>query len=120
MSLRACRLGCGMDGGINLGKAEGRRPVRCRRQRLQRWSGLLPSQEHKDASPLDLLRIPPKVGVLGRGVCVDKLSMAELLNNRAAAEAVIASLPPLISPVKKASRVEVRASHQKGSQGALL
>ena len=29
-------------------------------------------------------------------------------------------LPPLISPVKKASRVEVRASHQKGSQGALL
>ncbi len=31
-----------------------------------------------------------------------------------------ANLPPLISPVKKASRVEVRASHQKGSQGALL
>lgn len=31
-----------------------------------------------------------------------------------------ASLPPLISPVKKASRVETRASHQKGSQGALL
>ena len=29
-------------------------------------------------------------------------------------------LPPLISPVKKASRVEVRASHQKGAQGALL
>lgn len=29
-------------------------------------------------------------------------------------------LQPLISPVKKASRVEVRASHQKGSQGALL
>ena len=27
-------------------------------------------------------------------------------------------LPPLISPVKKASRVETRASHQKGSQGA--
>ena len=29
-------------------------------------------------------------------------------------------LTPLISPVKKASRVEVRASHQKGAQGALL
>jgi site-specific DNA-methyltransferase (adenine-specific) len=28
-------------------------------------------------------------------------------------------LPPLISPVKKANRVETRASHQKGSQGAL-
>jgi hypothetical protein len=29
-------------------------------------------------------------------------------------------LPPLISPVKKASRVETRVSHQKGAQGALL
>jgi site-specific DNA-methyltransferase (adenine-specific) len=29
-------------------------------------------------------------------------------------------LPPLISPVKKASRVETRASHQKGAQGELL
>jgi site-specific DNA-methyltransferase (adenine-specific) len=29
-------------------------------------------------------------------------------------------LPPLISPVKKASRVETRVSHQKGSQGELL
>ncbi len=29
-------------------------------------------------------------------------------------------LPPLISPVKKASRVETRASHQKRAQGALL
>ncbi len=29
-------------------------------------------------------------------------------------------LPPLISPVKKAARVETRASHQKGSQGSLL
>jgi DNA modification methylase len=29
-------------------------------------------------------------------------------------------LPPLISPVKKASRVEMRASHQKGAQGELL
>jgi site-specific DNA-methyltransferase (adenine-specific) len=29
-------------------------------------------------------------------------------------------LPPLISPVKKASRVETRASHQKGAQAALL
>lgn len=31
-----------------------------------------------------------------------------------------ADLPPLISPVKKASRVETRVSHQKDSQGALL
>lgn len=29
-------------------------------------------------------------------------------------------LPPLVSPVKKAARVETRASHQKGAQGALL
>jgi site-specific DNA-methyltransferase (adenine-specific) len=29
-------------------------------------------------------------------------------------------LPPLISPVKKASRVETRASHKPGAQGALL
>ena len=29
-------------------------------------------------------------------------------------------LPPLVSPVKKATRVETRASHQKGAQGALL
>ena len=29
-------------------------------------------------------------------------------------------LPPLISPVKKASRVEIRASHKPGAQGALL
>jgi hypothetical protein len=29
-------------------------------------------------------------------------------------------LPPLISPVKKAARVETRASHQKGAQGSLL
>ena len=30
------------------------------------------------------------------------------------------NLPPLISPVKKASRVETRVSHQKGAQGELL
>jgi hypothetical protein len=29
-------------------------------------------------------------------------------------------LPPLISPVKKAARVETRASHKPGAQGALL
>ncbi len=29
-------------------------------------------------------------------------------------------LPPLISPVKKASRVETRTTHQKGSQGSLI
>jgi site-specific DNA-methyltransferase (adenine-specific) len=29
-------------------------------------------------------------------------------------------LPPLISPVKKASRVEVRASHKPGAQGSLI
>ncbi len=29
-------------------------------------------------------------------------------------------LPPLISPVKKAARVETRVSHQKGAQGELL
>jgi hypothetical protein len=30
------------------------------------------------------------------------------------------ALHPLISPVKKASRVETRVSHQKDAQGALL
>ncbi len=30
------------------------------------------------------------------------------------------SLPPLISPVKKAARVETRVSHQKDSQGSLI
>lgn len=29
-------------------------------------------------------------------------------------------LPPLISPVKKATRVETRVSHQKGAQGSLI
>jgi len=29
-------------------------------------------------------------------------------------------LPPLISPVKKASRVETRKSHQPGAQGGLF
>ena len=29
-------------------------------------------------------------------------------------------LPPLISPVKKAARVETRVSHQKGAQGSLI
>lgn len=29
-------------------------------------------------------------------------------------------LPPLISPVKKASRVETRASHKSGAQGSLI
>lgn len=29
-------------------------------------------------------------------------------------------LPPLLSPVKKASRVEMRASHQRGAQGSLI
>ncbi|MBS3928062.1 MAG: hypothetical protein KGZ65_06370, partial [Sphingomonadales bacterium] len=29
-------------------------------------------------------------------------------------------LPPLLSPVKKAARVETRASHQTDSQGSLL
>ena len=30
------------------------------------------------------------------------------------------SLPPLISPVKKAARVETRVSHQKDLQGSLI
>lgn len=29
-------------------------------------------------------------------------------------------LPPVLSPTKRASRVEMRASHQAGAQGALL
>lgn len=29
-------------------------------------------------------------------------------------------LPPLISPVKKAARVETRASHKPGAQGELI
>ena len=65
---------------INFGKAEGRDPVRCRRQRLQRWSRLLPSQEHKDASPLDVCGDAPKVGALGQGGQVNKLFYGDNLD----------------------------------------
>lgn len=50
----------------------------------------------------------------GRFPAMQFVTLAELF------QGLKPKLPPLISPVKKASRVETRASHQKGAQGALL
>jgi site-specific DNA-methyltransferase (adenine-specific) len=50
----------------------------------------------------------------GRFPALQFVTLAELMMGRKP------NLPPLISPVKKAARVETRASHQKGSQGSLL
>jgi site-specific DNA-methyltransferase (adenine-specific) len=50
----------------------------------------------------------------GRFPAMQVVTIAELIHGPKP------KLPPLISPVKKASRVETRASHQKGSQGELL
>ena len=50
----------------------------------------------------------------GRFPALQFVTLAELF------QGLKPKLPPLISPVKRASRVETRASHQKGSQGALL
>jgi site-specific DNA-methyltransferase (adenine-specific) len=49
----------------------------------------------------------------GRFPAMQVVTIAELIHGPPP------KLPPLISPVKKASRVETRASHQKGAQGAL-
>lgn len=49
----------------------------------------------------------------GRFPAVQFVTLAELF------QGLKPKLPPLVSPVKKAARVETRASHQKGSQGAL-
>jgi site-specific DNA-methyltransferase (adenine-specific) len=50
----------------------------------------------------------------GRFPALQIVTLAELFQGKRPA------LPPLISPVKKAQRVETRASHQKGAQGSLL
>ena len=50
----------------------------------------------------------------GRFPAMQVVTIAELIHGPAP------KLPPLISPVKKASRVETRASHQKGAQASLL
>lgn len=50
----------------------------------------------------------------GRFPAMQFVTLAELFQD------IKPKLPPLISPVKKASRVETRASHQKVAQGALL
>ncbi len=49
----------------------------------------------------------------GRFPALQIVTLAELFQD------IKPQLPTLISPVKKASRVETRASHQKGGQGAL-
>ena len=49
----------------------------------------------------------------GRHPAMQVVTIAELIHGPPP------KLPPLISPVKKASRVETRVSHQKGAQGAL-
>ncbi|WP_240700206.1 DNA methyltransferase [Sphingomonas gei] len=50
----------------------------------------------------------------GRFPALQFVTLAELFMGRKP------NLPPLISPVKKASRVEMRTSHQAGAQGSLL
>jgi site-specific DNA-methyltransferase (adenine-specific) len=50
----------------------------------------------------------------GRFPGLQIVTLAELMTGRRPA------LPPLISPTKKAARVETRRSHQPGAQGALL
>jgi site-specific DNA-methyltransferase (adenine-specific) len=50
----------------------------------------------------------------GRFPALQIVTLAELMQGRRP------RLPPLISPVKKASRVETRVSHQPKSQGSLL
>ncbi|PXA83816.1 site-specific DNA-methyltransferase [Nostoc sp. 3335mG] len=50
----------------------------------------------------------------GRFPALQIVTLAELMHGHRP------KLPPLISPVKKATRVETRKSHQPGSQGSLL
>jgi hypothetical protein len=50
----------------------------------------------------------------GRFPALQIVTLAELF------QGIRPALPPLISPVKKAQRVETRKSHQKGAQGELL
>lgn len=50
----------------------------------------------------------------GRFPAMQVVTIAELIHGPAP------KLPPLLSPVKKAARVETRASHQTDSQGSLL
>ena len=50
----------------------------------------------------------------GRFPAMQVVTIAELIHGPPP------KLPPLVSPVKKASRVETRVSHQKGAQGSLL
>ncbi|HET6534550.1 MAG TPA: site-specific DNA-methyltransferase [Sphingomicrobium sp.] len=50
----------------------------------------------------------------GRFPALQIFTLAELFQDRRP------KLPPLVSPNRKAPRVETRASHQKGSQGSLL
>ena len=50
----------------------------------------------------------------GRFPALQFVTLAELF------QGIKPKLPPLISPVKKAARVETRASHKPGAQGGLL
>jgi site-specific DNA-methyltransferase (adenine-specific) len=50
----------------------------------------------------------------GRFPALQIVTLAELMHGHRP------KLPPLISPVKRAARVETRKSHQPGSQGSLL
>ena len=50
----------------------------------------------------------------GRFPALQIVTLAELMHGHRP------KLPPLISPVKKAARVETRVSHQKGAQGSLI
>jgi hypothetical protein len=68
-----------------------------------------PQQPLKRYKPLQ-----PTIEIeFGRFPALQFVTLAELF------QGLKPKLPPLISPVKKAARVETRASHQKGAQGGL-
>ena len=50
----------------------------------------------------------------GRFPALQCFTLAELFQDRSP------KLPPLVSPNRRASRVETRASHKTGAQGALI
>jgi hypothetical protein len=85
------------------------------------------SKRDKHAFGLFVMKAMPTKGMLleaeshelvetkfGRFPALQFVTLAELFRD------IRPKLPPLISPVKKASRVETRVSHQAGAQGGVL
>ena len=70
-------------------------------------------RDEAESHPLVEVQWGADVQTLGRFPALQIVTLAELFAGKRP------HLPPLISPVKKAARVETRVSHQKGAQGAL-